>query len=584
VDFLVTTFFRFAQANYFYIHPEIFSRKLTAFYNGTHEFETHDTSSSRRSNEFISVLFMVFAIGSQFADVGTNSGGNTYEQHEGWADASALDFSRVTVPVPSQNPGWRFYEVSRRLLPDVICSSSMTSVQVCVLQGIFLPSTSSRDAGYTLLGLALRMAINMGMHRSFGASLLHPHVRELRNRLWWSVYLAERLFSVEMGRPLSISDAEIDAPFPVNVPEWNTGGKPMNIDGLIAMAKLCRLFGKIVETVYCKPATQKDTIIQPKVFRKLKQELEQCRRDLPEHLKLTSTPSRSVAHLALTFEQGTILLTRSCLNCAAVTIQSGTLKDEARRFFRQQAQDCMDSAVESIRIMSLLKSRSLLCQFSFHDSLYCTAALYVLLLVDKLNGLVKTSRDPICQGVLILLELAKGSEAAGSSLRHIIRGLQSCSKGDEGIAVTGSDALDNGGGQLRGRMAWKAWMSQASSATPNSHLSATSNFSAMANMVSFEAMIMGRRDRTNSILQSESCPPRGLFHTGFPQEHDGRHGSPSMRLDGRHFDELAMNSPSVNEEHASEISDLQPFWIPEYPDFDILGRNLAGVQDLPSLS
>jgi hypothetical protein len=57
VDFLAATFFRFAQGSRCYIHPEIFSRKLTAFYNGTHEFEMQDSlGSQRRSTEFISLF------------------------------------------------------------------------------------------------------------------------------------------------------------------------------------------------------------------------------------------------------------------------------------------------------------------------------------------------------------------------------------------------------------------------------------------------------------------------------------------------------------------------------------------------
>ncbi|KAF3764022.1 hypothetical protein M406DRAFT_51388, partial [Cryphonectria parasitica EP155] len=258
VDFLVATFFRSAQANQFYIHPEIFSRKLTALYDGTNEFDLLKASDSKRSSEFICLMFMVFAIGSQFAEVAIPNADagrrDTEDQLPPFASASpgmpALDFSRLNVPKPSQSPGWHFYEISRKLLPDVIVSSSMTSVQVCVLQGIFLPSAKSRDAGYNLLGLALRMAVNMGMHRSFGTESLHPHVRELRNRLWWSVYVAERMFSVEMGRPLAINDAEIDAPLPVDIPEWGhlTGRSPTN-DGLIAMIKLCHLMGKIVNIV-----------------------------------------------------------------------------------------------------------------------------------------------------------------------------------------------------------------------------------------------------------------------------------------------------------------------------------------------
>lgn len=340
----------------------------------------------------------------------------------------------------------------------------MTSVQVCVLQGIFLPSTQSRDAGYNLLGLALRMAVNMGMHRSFGADSLHPHVRELRNRLWWSVYVAERIFSVEMGRPLAINDAEIDAPFPVDMPEWRdlTGKASMNVDGLTAMIKLCRLQGKIVDTVYRKPASGEGTIISPKVFERLHNEIEQSRKDLPDRLRAFSgreTP-RSVAHIFMSYEQATVLLTRSCLNFAAATKHTQMLSDEALLFVRHQAQICVNSAVTTVQTMFSLRARSLLCRFSFHDSLYCTAALYVLLLAKSLDWLPgHLTRDPIQQGILVLLDLAKGSEIAADALRYIVRYVQRDKR--DSAAAPRSGGGDAETRHERGRRAWKAWVTQS---------------------------------------------------------------------------------------------------------------------------
>lgn len=489
VDFLVTTFFRSAQANQFYIHPEIFSRKLNALYNGTDEFDMQKASESRRSSEFICLMFMVFAIGSQFAEVETPDADLAENIHQdqspnfGAADAaiSALDFSQLVIPKPSQSPGWCFYEISRRLLPDVVVSSSMTSVQVSVLMGIFLPSTESRDAGYNLLGLALRMAVNMGMHRSFGADSLHPHVRELRNRLWWSVYVAERIFSVEMGRPLAINDAEIDAPFPVDMPEWKdlSGKVSMNVDGLIAMIKLCRLQGKIVDTVYCKPASGEGTIISPKVFERLHNEIEQCRKDLP--MRLRSFPGRdtprSVAHIFMSYEQATILLTRSCLNFAAAGKYTQMLSEEALSFVRHETQNCVNSAVTTVQTMFSLRARSLLCRFSFHDSLYCTAAVYVLLLANSLDWLPSTvTRDSMYQGILVLLDLAKGSEIAADALRYIVRYVQRDKQGS--TAAPKSDGNDVEARHERGRRAWKAWIRRSpygpSASNDESHRSSSS--------------------------------------------------------------------------------------------------------------
>ncbi|CAI6087036.1 unnamed protein product, partial [Clonostachys chloroleuca] len=44
----------------------------------------------------------------------------------------------LVPPTPGPNTGWRFYEISRRLLADVVASSYMTCVQACVLHGGYL--------------------------------------------------------------------------------------------------------------------------------------------------------------------------------------------------------------------------------------------------------------------------------------------------------------------------------------------------------------------------------------------------------------------------------------------------------------
>ncbi|KAL3479136.1 fungal-specific transcription factor domain-containing protein [Aspergillus californicus] len=490
VDFLAMTFFRFAQSGYFCVHPEIFSRKLVAFYDGVNEFAARDARSSQRSVEFISMLFMVLAIGSQFAEVGDT----TITIAEGTAsDDLPLDLSQVKVPTPSQNPGWQFYQVSRKLLPDIICLSSMTSIQVCLLQGLFLPSTTSRDASYNMLGLAMRMAINMGLHRSFCSNLsLNTHVRELRNRLWWSVYIADRLYTTDMGRPLSINDAEIDAPLPKHMPAWSDEAMDTTkIDLMTALARLCHILGRIIQTVYCNhPSSSHDgsrNIIRSDNFHYLKQELQDWRTTLPPQIAFAELysdsdpesefPNRSIAHLSLMYEQATLLLTRPCLN-SAVTIRPTpasppTTKNplsedtdadtEVRRFLLQQTKTCAAAAVHVIEILSSLSAHSLLCGYSFHDSLYCSSALYVLLLVEKKfeDGVVCVPRGALRRGICILLGLARQSEAAAESVRYIIRALtvdssrerdreKSFSAGNRGTIY----ARDAG----NGRGAWRAWV------------------------------------------------------------------------------------------------------------------------------
>jgi hypothetical protein len=405
---------------------------------------------------------MVLAIGSQFAELEESDITDGSELSEPSFNRTKLDFTNIREPILSPNPGWRFYEIARRFLPDVIASSSMTSIQACVLQGTFLFSTNARDVCYNVLGLALRMAINMGMHRSLTADTLHPHVRELRNRLWWSVYTAERLFAVEMGRPLAIDDAEIDAPFPLDIAELRVEGMPNNFHNQIALATLCQIMGKIVKTVYSNTASQKNgQVIYLEPLKLLKQELKRWKERLPTSLRTTKSPSRAVAHIHLTYEQAIILLTRTSLNYLASKSHVEQLSMETIKFLQCNAKECLAAAQTSIQIMLSLKERSLLCRFSFHDSLYCSTALYVLLLGTKLESSILAMQETIAQGISVLSTLAKGSQTAASSLRLISQGFQSCLKDHDAEKHKRTHLFAVPYSREKARKVYQAWMAQS---------------------------------------------------------------------------------------------------------------------------
>ncbi|CAG9994290.1 unnamed protein product [Clonostachys byssicola] len=573
VEFLTTTFFQLAQTNYFCVHAEIFSRKLKAFYGGTHEFESHNPLSSRKSIEFLSVLFMVLAIGSQFAEVGVIDSGQLSMSDDDFINeeflkgdlTSPYNLSRIKVPTPAQNPGWRFYEVSRRLLPDIVSSSSIASIQVCLLQGIYLPSTTSRDAGYNLLGLALRMAINMGLHRHFVSESIHPDIRELRNRLWWSIYVADRLYSIEMGRPLAINDAEINAPYPVDVSSWtDVHGQPRKVDGLVSLARICRILGKIVDAVYCKPASEKGATIRPHDLQLLKDELGDWKKSLPANIKFENFTTRYEAHLALTYEQSIILLTRSCLHCAVATCRpANSLEASATRFLRQQAQECVNAVVSSIRVLGALKDLSLLCRFYFHDSLYCSSALYVLIFASrKLAGSVSVPQNSIVQGIRILLELAKGSEAAGLSLRRITQALASCPR-NLSAGNTNSSTLrntENGVSGERGRSAWKAWKRAVTDSQSHGRISSTKN-----------------RMPWNEPMAGSCVPAFGLTPVSEQQiqAEASRYSYNPHHETNENFDGGVSMEPLP-----LQVDDDVDTMVPEHPDFDNIGRGLGSALEL----
>jgi hypothetical protein len=68
-------------------------------------------------------------------------------------------------------------------------------------------------------GIAVRHAMALGLHVRSEAQDLSDMDKELRVRLWWSLYCLERLLDELTGRPSCISDRDISTPLPINVDE-----------------------------------------------------------------------------------------------------------------------------------------------------------------------------------------------------------------------------------------------------------------------------------------------------------------------------------------------------------------------------
>lgn len=405
---------------------------------------------------------MVLALGSQFADLEQDDNVPTSDPLPNPA-ISSMDISKIKIPSPARNPGWRFYQVSRRLLSDVVSSCSMTSIQACALQGTFLITTSAHDIAYNVWGLAVRMSVNMGLHRAVGGDVLHPHVRELRNRLWWSIYTLDRLFGFWMGRPTMFDDNEIDAPFPQDLPELKLEQPTGSVDGQIALIKLCRIMDRIVKRIYPNTATPVNgQVINMGFFVELQDALEQWKSELPEPLRPRPTSTRGAVHLHLTHQHAVMLLTRTSLSHAAATKGSRTYPKHRYKikFLHDAARACIFAAKSTIELLKGLRDRGLLCRYSCQDPLFCTAALCVLLLGAKLEPPGPEMKKIITDGILILQLLGEGSETAASSLGGILRGFQpffqTVNKEPQSLPEPARH-----GDRVQGRKAWESWLNQS---------------------------------------------------------------------------------------------------------------------------
>jgi hypothetical protein len=93
--------------------------------------------------------------------------------------------------------------------------TSILGLQAAISVQLFLVSMLRLNAASRLGGLINRMALQLGLHRcparytSFSTA-----EKELRQRIFWSLYTVDRFICQSMGLPLGINDDDVDVCFP----------------------------------------------------------------------------------------------------------------------------------------------------------------------------------------------------------------------------------------------------------------------------------------------------------------------------------------------------------------------------------
>lgn len=92
----------------------------------------------------------------------------------------------------------------------------------------------------------------MGLHLCIDSSHIpDADVREHRNRVWWTIYVLDRMVSSKIGLPTTISDEDISVVLPSTAsrthPEDFTDSSV-----LTAQVHLARVAGKMTKALYCR--------------------------------------------------------------------------------------------------------------------------------------------------------------------------------------------------------------------------------------------------------------------------------------------------------------------------------------------
>lgn len=110
-----------------------------------------------------------------------------------------------------------------------------------------------KSASWTWLGSTVRIAQDIGLHRESGPWGVVEN--EVRRRVWWGIYVWDRLLSVELGRVLLIDDADCDINLPCPVDDhFITESEVMMPPGpssnfLLTTIHVVRLIGPLLQSL-----------------------------------------------------------------------------------------------------------------------------------------------------------------------------------------------------------------------------------------------------------------------------------------------------------------------------------------------
>ncbi|RYP78306.1 hypothetical protein DL770_006905 [Monosporascus sp. CRB-9-2] len=155
--------------------------------------------------------------------------------------------------------GLQYYNAARALLQDITECRDLTSLQALLFMILFIQSISNLSTCYGFVGIALRSALRMGLHRHFPQTQINPIESESRRRVFYVCRQIDTYVSALLGFPLLLNEEDIDQPLPTPVDDQfiTAGGiispppgTPSFFEAFNAHAKLMSILGKTVKSIY----------------------------------------------------------------------------------------------------------------------------------------------------------------------------------------------------------------------------------------------------------------------------------------------------------------------------------------------
>jgi proline utilization trans-activator len=208
-----------------------------------------------------------------------------------------------------------YLEMVQSRLHSLVSTSTLVNVQALLLLQLYQHNNTERNSAFMLLGCASRMAMALGMHREGTSGGFDEMEREVRKRVWWTLYVFEQNQCAILGRPCAIDDMEVNVTFPDEIMlEGTSPDPPGYVEYLVRITKL---MSDVRRKIYASPSNPAQHGDHPKVGVAIQflLDLDSWYNSLPAALRLdclTHTPwqRRAVTLLHVQFHHTQALVAR----------------------------------------------------------------------------------------------------------------------------------------------------------------------------------------------------------------------------------------------------------------------------------
>ncbi|KAH8703218.1 fungal-specific transcription factor [Talaromyces proteolyticus] len=207
-------------------------------------------------------------------------------------------------------PGAAYYVRAMMMIPILPERPNLTHIECLLLLSLYSYFLNRRHSGFLLIGNALRMALIIGLNHNIPErQCMNPVERQHRVRIWWAIYVFDRMWGSKTGFPLAVADNDIYVDMPSEVAADSQFSDP---EYFVASIELSKITGQVIDKVYSRKEHPASFLHREQQLLIALKNWVQC---LPSSIRLSrdqSTP-KHVLSLHLQFNQCMILATRPIL-------------------------------------------------------------------------------------------------------------------------------------------------------------------------------------------------------------------------------------------------------------------------------